>query len=314
MQRNVELLKIGGGPAGLAAAQYGARAGLETVCFEQMAVGGQALMIDFLENYPGFTGEKAGYELMQAMHKQAENFGAEFILDSITGLAHKGDGFFADISSGDLIQAAAVIMATGAGHRTLEVPGENKFAGRGVSYCASCDGPFFKNKKIFVVGGGDAACDEARFLAKLSSDIHLIHRRDAFRAQKAVVERVLHDKAIQVRLNTRIAEIKGTGKVESVVLENTVSGAKHEESAAAVFVFTGIIPQTELITGGTLKEKVRLDGAGFIVTGQDMAISGVRGLFAAGDIRSSPFRQVITASGDGAIAAHSAAGYIESLK
>jgi thioredoxin reductase (NADPH) len=303
MQRNIDLLIIGGGPAGLTAAQYGARAGLETVCVEQMAVGGQALMIDLLENYPGYLGEQSGYQLMQDMHKQAESFGAEFIFDSISSLWQNGGGFAVELLCGDVIQASAVILATGAGHRTLDVPGENKFIGRGVSYCASCDGPFFKNKKIFVAGGGDAACDEARFLSRISPSVTILCRRAEFKAQRELARRVMSDKKIEVRFNTRIKEIKGNEKVSTVIIENVKTGVVNEEAADAVFVFAGIVPETGLITGAGPQPK--FDKAGFVLTDQRMETS-VKGLFAAGDVRSSPFRQVIVACGEGAVAAHSA--------
>jgi thioredoxin reductase (NADPH) len=310
MQKNIDLLIVGGGSAGLTAAQYGARAGLKTVCVEQMAVGGQALTIDFLENYPGYTGEKTGYDLMQDMHKQAQDFGAEFIFDSITALRHNGGGFAADLLNEDVIRASAVIIATGAGHRKLDVPGENKFAGRGVSYCASCDGPFFKNKKIFVAGGGDAACDEARFLARISPDITILCRRAEFKAQRELAKRVLNDKNIKVRFQTRIQEIKGNGKVGSIIIENLKTGKTGEEAADAVFIFTGIVPETGLVTGGEVRPK--LDKPGFIITDQRMETS-VKGLFAAGDVRSSTFRQVVVACAEGAIAAHSAGENIKAL-
>jgi thioredoxin reductase (NADPH) len=199
----------------------------------------------------------------------------------------------------------------------LDIPGEKEFFGRGVSYCATCDGPFFKKKKVFVVGGGDAACDEAQYLSHLTNQVILIHRREKFRAQKALADRVLHNPNIQVRFNTVMKEIKagpGTKKVGSVVLGSTqgVAQGTTEESADAVFIFTGTIPQTSLVSGVS-GVKAELDEAGYIVTDQRMATS-VPGLFAVGDVRTTPFRQVITAAGDGAIAAHCAAAYIDSLK
>jgi thioredoxin reductase (NADPH) len=181
------------------------------------------------------------------------------------------------------------------------VPGEDEFTGRGVSYCASCDGPFFKNKKIFVSGGGDAACDEARFLCKISTDINLIVRRDSFRAQKAVSDRILKEPNIKVHFCTKIAAIKGKDRVTSVVLEK--NNEQNDVPADAVFVFVGIVPNTKL--AGSAK----LDSGGFIITDQKME-SSVKGLFAAGDVRSSPFRQVIVAAGEGAVAAHSAGEYL----
>jgi len=213
-----------------------------------------------------------------------------------------------------------VIIATGARHRLLDIPGEKEFNGKGVSYCATCDGNFFKGKKMLVVGGGDAACDEARYLSRLTDKIVLIHRRDSFRAQKSLVQRTLDNPHIQVRFDTVIKEIKGgtaaeavsrgsppAVKVKSVILENVKSGEVYEEDADVVFIFAGTVPQTSLVAGEGLK--VNLDESGYIITDQKMA-TNVPGLFAAGDVRSGAFRQVVTAAADGATAAHFAAEYI----
>ncbi|MDR2053089.1 MAG: FAD-dependent oxidoreductase, partial [Treponema sp.] len=181
-----DLIIIGAGPAGLTAAQYGARSNLKVLVIEQLAPGGQVLNIDKLENYPGIVPEKSGWEFAEALHRQAEDFGAEFLTDSVMALTKEGDIFRVSLGDGGTRNAAAVIAAAGTKHRTLNIPGEKEFYGRGVSYCAACDGPFFKGKKIFVVGGGDAACDEAQYLSRLSSQIVVIHRRDRFRAQKAL--------------------------------------------------------------------------------------------------------------------------------
>ncbi|MDR3302398.1 MAG: FAD-dependent oxidoreductase [Spirochaetaceae bacterium] len=312
MQKDVDLLIIGSGPAGLSAAQYGARGGLATLAVEQMAVGGQALMIDVLENYPGFVGARSGMLIMEEMHAQAEGFGAEFLFDSVCSLRRDGRFFRAELSSGGSIKAGALILASGAGHRTLNVPGEAEFSGRGVSYCASCDGPFFKNKKIFVVGGGDAACDEARFLSRISGDITMLVRRTEFKAQKALVHRLLKDGSIKTRFCTRVAAIKGEEKVKSLVLEDTETGKTSEEAADAVFVFAGLVPETGLVSGSGAEIQLKLDKSGFIISDQRME-SSVKGIFTAGDVRSSPFRQVVTACADGAVAAHSAGEYIQEM-
>jgi thioredoxin reductase (NADPH) len=199
-------------------------------------------------------------------------------------------------------------MATGAAHRNLDIPGEAKFLGHGVSHCATCDGAFLRGKKIFVVGGGDAACDDAQHLSRLSSQVVLVHRRDRFRAQKALAQRVLHNQNIEVRFNTVIKEIKGQQKLSSVTLEQ--EGRVYEETADAVFIFAGTIPQSSLVNGGV---QANLDSNGYIITDQKMETS-VPGLFAAGDVRSGTFRQVVVAAGEGAIAAHSAAEYIDNLR
>ena len=321
MQTDADLIIIGAGPAGLTAAQYGARSNLSVLVLEQLAPGGQALLIDVLENYPGIAPGKTGYEFSEDLHRQAESFGAKFLTEQVQALSKDGDTFTVTFASGQTRSALAVIIATGAKHRTLDIPGEKEFSGRGVSYCATCDGPFFKNKKIFVAGGGDAACDEAQYLSKLTDQVIMIHRREKFRAQKALAERVLNNPNITVRFNTVMKEIKGMqgtpggGKVASVVLSGTQPAdcAPYEESADAVFIFTGMIPQTSLVSGISGGFKAQTDETGYIITDERMA-SSVPGLFAAGDARATPFRQVVTAAGDGAMAAHCAAAYIDSLK
>jgi thioredoxin reductase (NADPH) len=326
---DVDLLIIGAGPAGLTAAQYGARANLKVLVIEQLASGGQVLLIDVPENYPGnverpdsagnVTAPRTGFELSQDMHNQAEAFGATFLSETVVELKKVGSGecgsvyptFTAVLANGNLLKAPAVIIATGAEHRNLGVPGEKEFSGRGVSYCATCDGPFFKNKKIFVVGGGDAACDEAQYLSRLSPQVIIVHRRDRFRAQKAVAERVMRNPNIEVRFNTVVKEIKGDQKVSSVVLETggESCGESREEPADAVFIFAGTVPRSEPVLG----LKAELDESGYIVTDQKMATS-VPGLFAAGDVRSGTFRQIVVAAGEGAVAAHNAAEYIDGLR
>jgi thioredoxin reductase (NADPH) len=314
------LLIIGAGPAGLTAAQYGARANLRVLVIEQLAPGGQTLLIDVLENYPGnverkdaqgnvCAGPRTGYDFAQDLHSQAEAFGASFLGETVSELKKADDIFTAILAGGEKRTARAVILATGAAHRNLDIPGEQQFMGRGVSHCATCDGAFFRNKKIFVVGGGDAACDDAQYLSRLSPQVILIHRRDRFRAQKALAERVLHNPNIEVRFNTIMKEIKGEQKLSSVVLEH--EGRVYEEPADAVFIFAGTVPQSSLVTHGSVKAE--LDEAGYIITGQNMATS-VPGLFAAGDVRSGTFRQVVVAAGEGAVAAHSAAEYISELQ
>jgi thioredoxin reductase (NADPH) len=325
LKTDADLLIIGAGPAGLTAAQYGARANLNVLVIEQLAPGGQALLIDVLENYPGnierkdaagnSAGPRTGFEIAQDMHSQAEAFGASFLNETVSELAVK-DGMFTAVLAGGgkngspaAVSAAAVIMATGAVHRNLDIPGERQFLGRGVSHCATCDGAFFRNKKIFVVGGGDAACDDAQYLSRLSPQVVLIHRRDRFRAQKALAQRVLNNPNIEVRFNTIMKEIKGEQKLSSVILEH--EGKVYEEAADAVFIFAGTVPQSLLVREGGVR--AALDDSGYIITDQQMA-SSVPGLFAAGDVRSGTFRQVVVAAGEGAVAAHNAAEYIDRLR
>ncbi len=296
---------IGAGAAGLSAAQYGARANLKTVVIEEMAPGGQALLIDNLENYPGILEPINGYDLAERMRAQAERFGSAFFDGSVSSVKKEAGRFLIE-TSGGTVESLTILIATGAKHRMLEIPGEEAYIGKGVSYCATCDGPFFKGKRMLVVGGGDAACDEATYLSKLSDKIVMIHRRDRFRAQKALGQRVLTNPSIEVRFNTVAKEIKGDSKVRSVLLENTQTHEQIEEFFDAVFIFIGSIPQTQFLQGTDIK----LDETGYIVTDCGMR-SSLPGLFAAGDVRTTPFRQIITAAADGAIAAHEAANYID---
>jgi thioredoxin reductase (NADPH) len=305
MEKERDLIIIGGGAAGLAAAQYGARANLKTLLVEEMAPGGQALLIEGLENYPGLPAPLSGYEFAETMRRQAEGFGAEILSASVSKLSGSGGAFVVETTEGNF-SARVIIVATGAKHRHLGVPGEESLAGRGVSYCATCDGPFFKGKRILVVGGGDAACDEASYLAKLSDKVTMVHRKERFRAQKAIAERVLGNPNIKVRFGTVVSEIRGDRKVESVLLAPSSGGVPSEEPFDAVFVFVGSIPQT-----GLLPEAAKDEG-GFLLTDSRLQTS-LPGIFAAGDVRATPFRQVVTACADGAIAAHSASQYIDEL-
>ena len=302
-----DLVIIGGGIAGLSAAQYGARSNLNTLVIEEMAPGGQALLIADLENYPGFPEPVNGFQFSMDMQKQAQKFGAEFMTATVKGISREKNTFTVETSK-ETVKAKTVIIATGAKHRHLEIPGEEEYSGKGVSYCATCDGPFFKNKKMLVVGGGDAACDEANYLANLTDKVVMIHRRDRFRAQKAVADKVLRNPNIEVRFNTVAAEINGDdNKVQKVVLSKTDEEKVYEEDFDAVFVFVGSIPQTKLVS------HLEMDEAGYIVTDKHMQTSE-KGLFAVGDVRDTPFRQLVVSASDGAIAAHFAANYIDDLK
>ncbi len=307
METSYDLIILGGGAAGLGAAQYGARANLKTLVIEEMAHGGQALLIDKLENYPGILEPVDGYTWSETMRAQAENFGVEFLSSSVASIKKEDNRFLVGTSDGPL-EGKAIIMATGAKHRHLGAKGEEEFAGRGVSYCATCDGPFFKGKRMIVVGGGDAACDEAMFLSKLADKILMVHRKDRFRAQKAVAERVLSNPRIEIRFDSVVEEIKGAKSVESVTIKNLKTGEIYDEPGAAVFIFVGSIPQTDALPPG-----IKMDDSGSIIT-DDRMETNLPGLFAAGDVRATPFRQIITAVSDGAVAAHCAAQYIDEIE
>ena len=304
---DADVVIIGAGAAGLSAGQYAARANLSALIIEHMAPGGQALLIDKLENYPGYIAPRTGFEFAEDMKKQAEEFGAKIISETVLELKKEQNTFIVTLGNGSTLKCPTVIIATGAKHKMLEIPGEKEFYGRGVSYCATCDGPFFKKKKILVVGGGDSACDEGAFLANLTDDVVLIHRKERFRAQQSLAERVLKNPHVEVRFNSRLLEIKGAQKVTSALIEKIDTRETYEEAFDAVFIFIGSIPQTSLVPD------IEMDEGGYIVTDQYRRTS-VPGLYAAGDVRSSPFRQVVVAAADGAIAAHSASQYIDDLR
>ena len=286
---------IGAGPAGLSSAQYAARSGLNTIVLEEMGAGGQVTQISELENYPGVFPAVNGFDFIETMRKQAEAFGAQIKQVQVSSIDKKGKDFV--IQTKDIVYTApALCIATGAVHKDLGVPGEKEFTGRGVSYCAVCDGPFFKNKKIFVVGGGDSACSEAIYLSSISSDVSIIHRRDEFRAQKAIVDKMLAA-GVKPVYDTVVKSINGNTKVTSLTLENKKTGEVTEAECDVVFIFAGMSPRTELV------EMLRKDSSGYIITDENMQTS-IPGLYAAGDIRSKPFRQIVTAVNDGAIAAN----------
>jgi thioredoxin reductase (NADPH) len=308
MKADRDVIVIGAGAAGLTAAQYAARANLNILLLEELAPGGQCLIIDNLENYPGFPDPLPGIELSKKFEEQAVRFGADIQTSSAHSVSRNNGLFQVDTDNGPLT-SPTVILATGAKHKKLGIPGEEEFSGRGVSYCATCDGPFFKGKRMLVAGGGDAACDEAMFLAKLTDQVVMVHRRDRFRAQKALAERTLRNPNIKVHWNTQAKLIRGSGKVEEVVLWNSEKDETYSEKVAAVFVFIGSVPQTQIA-----KElKVELDDGGYVVTNQRME-TNVPGFYAVGDVRSTPFRQLVVAAGEGAIAAHAASQFIDELK
>ncbi len=288
---------IGAGPAGLASAQYAARSGLKTIVLDPAGAGGQVMQIFDLENYPGVHPTVNGAEFMDNMRAQAESFGAKIEMVQVSSIDKTGADFIVTAKN-KTYTAPCLCIATGAFHRNLGVPGEAEFTGRGVSYCATCDGPFFRNKKIVVVGGGDSACSEAVYLSTLSKDVTIIHRRDTFRAQKAVIDKMLAA-GVKPVYDSVVKSINGENRVQSVTIENVKTGESSQLETDAVFIFTGMIPQTELV------DMLPKDGNGYLITDETMATS-MPGLFAAGDVRSKSFRQVVTATADGAIAAHSA--------
>jgi len=307
MTTDYDVLIIGGGPAGLSCGQYSARAGRKTAVIEEMACGGQTMIIDEIENYPGLE-KISGYEIGAKFEQQAEEFGCKIIYGSVSSVVKKEDGLFEITADKKIITSKAVVFATGSKHKNLGVDGEEKYRGHGVSYCATCDGPFFKNRKILVCGGGDSAIQEACYLTKLTDSVTVCHRRDSFRAQKAVVDKLLATGKAALKMNHNVVSINGDEtKVTSVTFVDKTTSKEYTEDFDAVFVFVGNDPQSQL---AHMCEK---DEFGFIKTNNCMETS-VCGMYAAGDVRNTPFRQVVTAASDGAIAAHYASEYIDSIQ
>jgi thioredoxin reductase (NADPH) len=311
MDNAYDLIIIGGGPAGLTAALYACRARMKTVLIEKTLCGGQVLIADKIENYPGFPEGIKGPDLAEWMLKQVEHFGLEvksIDIVKIKSKDHEKGSFEIHLGDGEMLETLSLIIATGASWNQLNIPGEKKLIGRGVSYCATCDGPLFKGREVVVVGGGDTALEEAIFLTKFAHKVTVVHRRDKLRATKILQERAFENKKIDIRLNSVALEIKGSNKVEAVEVKDAKTNKTTDIRTDAVFVLVGMTPNS-----GIVKEIVKLDEKGYILTNDDMHTS-VKGIFAAGDVRKKLLRQVITAAGDGATAAFSAEHYIEALK
>ncbi len=298
-----DVVIIGGGAAGLAASIYSVRAMLKTLVIERQAIGGQILYTGEIENYPGFPEPIAGPDLAMLYEKQATRFGVEFVYDTITRLELDGPVKKLIGEEGEYT-AKAVIITSGGEHNKLEVPGEDEFAGRGVSYCATCDGNFFRDQDVTVVGGGDAAMDEGLYLTRMASSVTVVHRREELRASKILQQRAFDNPKMSFVWNSAIKEIKGDGDVKSIVLENLKTGEISEQDTNGVFVYIGFHPINEFMIGA-----VDLDAAGHVVTDIQMNTS-VPGVFAAGDVRTFSERQLANAVGDGVAAALSAYRYI----
>lgn len=305
-REHIEIAVIGGGPGGLAAALYAARGRAKTVVFERGIPGGQIMTTDWVENYPGFPDGINGAELGDLMTKQAETHGAVIrTFSPVDSISQLDDEHFLIASEGQESEADIVILATGAVPRKLGIPGEAEFAGRGVSWCATCDGALYKEKVVAVIGGGDAAVEEAMFLTKFASTVHLIHRRDEFRATKCIQERCQVNPKIQEHLSRVPVEIVGEGgKVAGIRLESTKGEPEEYIALSGVFIFVGVHPVSELVDG-----LVDLSPTGYIKIDHDGRTS-VPGLFAAGDVTDSELKQVITAAAKGASAAFEALRYL----
>jgi thioredoxin reductase (NADPH) len=301
---------IGGGPAGYTAGIYAARSGLKTLLVEGAATVSQITITDLIENYPGIPDGINGFDLMQLFKKQALNFGLEIITNDVLAIKNNiATPFIWDVTLEDKsFKALSVIAATGARWRNLEVPGEQEFAWRGISYCATCDGPFYRNKNVVVVGGGDTALQEALFLTNFASKVTIIHRRNRLRAAEILQKRSFTEKKIEFVWNAKLIEVTGQEFVTGVKVADVESGNINEIEAEGVFIFVGRIPHTDIF-----RNILKLDAGGYIITDENMRTSAA-GIFAAGDCRAKQFRQVVTAAGDGANAIYSAELYVEELK
>lgn len=301
-----DLIIIGAGPAGLTAGLYTARARLNVILLEMLAPGGQVLTTDMVENYPGFPEGVSGFELMDKMKTQAEKFGLPIRNEEVVGLEISAQGKKVLTPKGPL-ETRSILLACGATWKKLGVEGESLLTGKGVSYCATCDGPFYRDQEVAVIGGGDTAVEEALFLTRFASKIYLIHRRDKLRAIKLLQERVMAEEKIEFLWDTVPLKITGQKGVEGIELQNVKTGETTRKDIQGVFIFIGTDPNTELV-----KDILKLDDNGFILTNDNMETS-MPGLFAAGDIRSKRFRQIATAVGEGAAAAFSVEKYLETL-
>jgi thioredoxin reductase (NADPH) len=306
-EREYELVIIGGGPAGITAGIYAARARIKTLLIEKAFLGGQINYTDRIENYPGVKGGISSQELCQNLEYQIKELGLPVETAEVKEITLKEKEKLVRFDE-RLIKSNALIIATGATPNTLGVEGEERLTGRGVSYCATCDGPLFRNMKVAVIGGGDKALAEALFLSKVAKEIFIIHRRDAFRGAKILQEKVSSEKNIHLIWNSVVESIEGNQSVQRIILKNVRTNERRELPVDGVFVFIGIHPNSELV-----RDKVKLDGLGCIITDENMETSE-QGIFAAGDVRAKQLRQISTAVGDGANATFAAQRYLENLK
>jgi thioredoxin reductase (NADPH) len=307
MSEIYDVIIIGAGPAGMTAAVYASRANLKTGMIERGVPGGQMMNTEDIENYPGFD-NIMGPELSTKMFEHSRKFGAEYIYGDVRSVERENDETFSINLGNKSISTKSVIVATGTKYRKLGIPGENDLSGRGISWCAVCDGAFFRNKKLVVVGGGDSAVEEAMYLTKFATSVTVIHRKDSFRAQKILQDRLFANEKIDVIWNHTVEEVHGDTKVGSVMIKDVNTGEVKEFETDGLFIYIGMDPITD-----PFKNLGILDDAGYIVTDEHMKTS-VPGVFAAGDVRAKMLRQIVTATGDGSIAAQEAYHYVESKK
>lgn len=299
-----DVVIIGGGAAGLDAALYAGRGGMKTLVIEKLAYGGQAATTYEIDNYLGFIDEPSGMELGEKMLAHAKKFGAEFVSETVKSIDRAYDKIKRIHTRNNVYETRTIIFATGAKPRKLDVQGEEELRGAGVSYCATCDGAFFKGQTAVVVGGGNTAFEDALYLAGFCGKVYLVHRSQKFRAAQTLVDKVKQNPKIELLTDYIVTKIQGDTSVQSVVLSHTLSGRVKKLDTAAVFIAIGVLPNSEL--AGTV---VRLNEQGFIITDREMQ-TNIKGIYAAGDVRDTPLRQVITAAADGAVAANSAILYV----
>ena len=302
-----DLVIVGGGPAGLSAAIYAQRAMLDTVTLEQEAVGGQVVLTSDVDNYPGVP-HTDGFSLVDAMQHQAEDLGASIVMENVSSIAKDEDtGLFTVKTASSEYEAKTVIVAGGATPRKAGFEGELEYAGKGVSYCATCDGMFFRGREVFVIGGGNSAAEEALFLTRFADKVTMIVRKDHLRAQASVAEELKENPKASIRFLTSIVGVAGEGGIQKVTFRDNTTSKEHVEEfdqGVGVFVFVGRVPASELVA-----HLVEQNGAGYVVANERME-TRTPGLFVAGDVREKPLRQIVTAASDGAIAATSASAYL----
>ena len=300
-----DLIVVGGGPAGLTAALYAAREGIETLVIEQSALGGQAGVTERLDNFPGFPEGISGADFADRLASQARRFGVELLqAQAVTGLRAEDESRYVSTADGRDYGARAVLIASGSQYRRLGAQGEEDFIGAGVHFCATCDGPFYKGKPVAVIGGGNSAGEESIFLARFASEVTILVRGDDLNASKLVVDKVRENERISVRPHTEVVEFRGEGKLTSVVVRDRVTDARQELHPAGVFVFVGLKPNT-----AWLPPEIARDAGGFITTSPTLETS-MPGVFAAGDVRASSTKQAASAAGEGATAALMVRGYV----
>ena len=304
-----DVIIIGSGPAGYTAAVYAARANLRPLVFEGSITFGGALMTTTeVENYPGFRDGVMGPDLMESMRAQAERFGAELVTDDVTAVELTGDPKSVTTGRGETHTARAVILATGSAYREIGLPNEKRLSGHGVSWCATCDGFFFRGQDVVVVGGGDSAIEEATFLTKFADSVTLVHRRDSLRASKVMQDRAFANPKIRMRWNSEVAQILGADKLTGLVVRDTVTGETEQLDVTGLFVAIGHDPRVELLTG-----QVDLTDLGFIAVDGRSSRTNVPGVFACGDVVDHEYMQAVTAAGSGCVAALDAERYLEAL-